>query len=582
MSAPSSVSAGLSRKINIAKCKETGITVCFCLLVAFLQLQILYPLHKTTDLPTWDEALYMGQGAAFLHGGNLGALSGSPLYALFYSFLVAAVGRVGSIFLAQYLIKTFVSVALFCFLSANLRSRLLASLLAMVWIVASVNVYPGVLVNQAAFALFLLALIFFRKRPLLALMLLCLCTLARLDYLFVLVAFTVYLVWKIVKAKTGKQPSTDVGAFVKSNRRSEYVLASILAIFVVYILVHVSDFNPGGKRGWIAFNQNYAVAQVANGRFHLNDPYFDSNIVMQADFPGANSLRQALVVNPRRFVRYVVGNIPRLAETALFSVVVPYPKAMFWTSVSPDRSAQILRIMYGVLAGSFLTILLLASFQKEFSACLRRALRERNWLFYAMIIGLFDLIPFPLSSPNPRYTLILIPFLLFWPGLVFEEALQTISPQRFRPRMLIALNLLFVLAIELAPKPFIAAAPPRPTYLEISELTQVWPNQRLKFLGVGSTWYAAYLGEDKVTPIEPFGSLFGLPMQNNAGDLGALISQYDPDVVLLNPDFVGSPNFQKPTLSALDSSHWSRCAIGSDTFYFKMGKVDSRFPCFAN
>src|ERR1700722_20299820 len=442
----------------------------------------------------------------------------------------------------------------------------------MVWIVASVNVFPGVLVNQDAFGLFLLALIFFRERPLLTLMLLCLCTLARLDYLLVFVAFAVYLAWKYVKPNLGKLPSNDRGS-VNRKHGWDYAVSAILLVLVVYTLVHVDGFNPGGKRSWIAFNQNYAVAQVANGRFHLNNPYFDSNIVMQADFPGANSLRQALVVNPHRFVGYVIGNIPRLAKTALFSVLVPFPKAMFWTSSSPDRSAQILRIMYGMLAGSFLTILLLASFQKDFSTCLRRALRERNWLFYAMIIALFDLIPFPLSSPNPRYTLILIPFLLFWPGLVFEEALQTISPQRFRPRMLIALNLLFVLAIEMAPKPFVASDPPRPTYLEISELSRIWPNQPLKLLGIGSTWYAAYLGDDKVTPIEPFGTPLGLPMQANAGDLGALISQYDPDVVLLNPDFVGSPNFQKPTLSALDSSHWSRCTIGSDTFYFKLGKV---------
>jgi len=582
MTAPSSPWTRLGRKINTASCKAAGVTLSLYLFVAFLQLQVLYPLHKTMDLPWWDEALYMGQGARFLQDGNLGPLSESPLYALFYSVLVAAVGRVDSIFWAQYVIKTFVSLALFCFLSTHLRSRMLALLLAMVWIVASINVYPGILVNQAAFGLFLLALVFIEKRQVLAFMLLCLCTLARLDYLLVLIAFAVYLVWKRVKPMIGKRSSAAGDAAPKTKHGWEYAAAAILAVLAIYTLVHIDDFNLGGRRTWFAFKAHYALLQVERGRFNLKHPYADYNVVVQADFPGADSLRDALLVNPRAFLGSIALHVPILAESIVRTIAAPYPGSMFWADGGPYRRAPLLPVMYGIVAGFFVTIVSLASFEPEFAGRLSGAFRAKKLLLYAMLMSLLDLVPILFVYPSPRYTLIMVPFLLFWPGLVCQQALLAIPPQRFGPRILLVLSLLFVIAIEISPKPFAVKSPPRPTFREISALNQLWPNQRLRFLGIGSTWYAAYLGSDKVTPIEPFGTLFGLPMQEHAGDLGALIRQYDPDVVLVNQDLVDSPNFQVQTLSALDLSRWSRCTIGSDTFYFKVGKVDTRFACLAN
>src|ERR1700733_1890083 len=90
------------------------------LYVALFQFLLLYPLQKTMDLPSWDEAIYMGQGEQFVHGGNLGSLSDSPLFALLFSFFVRAFGTVGSIFYMQYFVKISVSLLLFHFLSKQL------------------------------------------------------------------------------------------------------------------------------------------------------------------------------------------------------------------------------------------------------------------------------------------------------------------------------------------------------------------------------------------------------------------------------------------------------------------------------
>jgi hypothetical protein len=91
------------------------------------------------DLPEWDEAIYMGQGAQFLDGGTLGPISGSPVYHLLYSVLVNLFGTVNSVLYMQYFVKLTVSAFFLAFLAAHLQSRLLALMLALIWTVSDVK-----------------------------------------------------------------------------------------------------------------------------------------------------------------------------------------------------------------------------------------------------------------------------------------------------------------------------------------------------------------------------------------------------------------------------------------------------------
>ena len=512
----------------------------------------------------------MGRGDGFLHGGNLGPLDISPVYNLLYSALIRAAGRVGSIFCAQYLVKTFVSLMLFCFLSVHLRSRLLASLLTMIWVVSSVNVlHTEILVNHVALGLFLLALVCIERHRILALLLLCLCVLTRVEYLFLFIALAGYIAWKGARLGAGKRSSTQSDGRVTGITPMEYTLASLLAFVVVYLLLHVSDFTQSGRHAWFTFNQCYALEEVEAGRFHLN-PMIDYNLVMKVDFPGATSLREAFEVNPRSFIRHVAGNVPITAKTAISNVAIPY------------QGAPLLKVMCGVLGGFFVTVFSLASVDGKFTEGLFIAFRNKKTLFYATVMGLLPLIPVQLGYPLPRYVLMIVPFLLFWPGLVCQEALGVINSRRFGRRVLIVLNLLFVLFIAISPKPYSVKNPGRPVLAEISELNQLWPNKRTKLVGIGSSWIADYLGSEKVVPIEPFGAVSYKRMHDVSGNMRTLIERYDPDVVLVNEELVRSPNFDTHTLSALDSKNWHRCKIGSDSFYFKAGEVDTRLPCFSS
>lgn len=260
---------GLRPKVIAANWKTISVVLGFYLFIAFLQIVILYPLHKTMDLPTWDEANYMGGGDIFLHGGSLGPLDISPVYTLIYAILIKATGRIASIFCAQYLVKTFVSLTLFCFLSAHLRSRLMALLLTTTWVVCGVNVNEGILVNFVALGLFLLALACIEEHRILALLFLCLCVLARLDYIFVFIAFAGYLAWKSLRFGPGRRSSDESDPKVTGMRAWEYTLASLLALVAVYVLFHVSAFGEGSQHAWFTFNQLYAAHEVGAGRFHL-------------------------------------------------------------------------------------------------------------------------------------------------------------------------------------------------------------------------------------------------------------------------------------------------------------------------
>ena len=159
--------------------------------VIVVQFLLLYPLHTTMDLPIWDEAIYVGHGARFLHGDTLGAIFISPVYILLYSPLIKIFGSIHSVFYMQYLVKITVSTLLLLTLIEHLRSRSLALLLTLIWVASGVNIFERVLVYHVALGFFLLALFSLNKHRGITLLLLCLSSLTRLEYVFPTLAFAV-------------------------------------------------------------------------------------------------------------------------------------------------------------------------------------------------------------------------------------------------------------------------------------------------------------------------------------------------------------------------------------------------------
>jgi hypothetical protein len=529
------------------------------LCVVILQFLLLYPLHTTMDLPIWDEAIYLLQGGWFVHGDTLGPISISPVYSFLYSLLIRIFGTVDSVFYMQYLVKVTVSGLFLLCLIEHLRSRLLALLLTLIWVVSGVNIFERVLVYHVALGFFLLALFSLNKHRGLSLLLLILASLTRLEYLFPTLAFAGYLAFS-----SGSKLGSRWSEFIprKVGITSPVLMGILLAMVISYVLLNVDDLNPGTNRTWFAFNQNYALHEVESGRYKLN-PYLDYNLIIQEDFPGAESLANAFQINPQSFVKHLVRNIAMLPQ-AILSFSIPYIGLRVWG------------VLYGGLLGFAITILTYAAVLNRRLIVLGflRVIGERRDVLYLTVAGMLSLAPILLVYPRPHHTFIMVPFCLLWVGLACLQVLKIIHSPQFTRWSLTSLNALFILSILATSKPYVSQ-PERPVYDKITRLIELWPNEKLKLLAVGASWYAGYIGVDKVDAIEPLATASGDKIANQGTDLRLLLERYHPDAVLVNNELVSSKNFKINSLEVLNSDRWVKHAIGADTVYFLKEKLQA-------
>lgn len=516
--------------------------------IVVLQFLLLYPVHTTMDLPMWDEAIYLGQGARFLHGDTLGAIFISPVYILLYSLLIKIFGTIHSVFYMQYLVKVTVSTLLLLSLVEHLRSRSLALLLTLIWVASGVNIFERVLVYHAALGFFLLALFSLNKHQGITLLLLFLCSLTRLEYVFPTLAFAVYLTFMAVSRS--------------KNNRFEFVLqkiritlpvfvAFLLTMLIFYVLLNIDDFNPGTERTWVAFRQNYARHEVESGRYQLN-PYLDFNFVIQNDFPGAKSLPDAFLINPKLFLNHVVRNIAML-PTAILLFGIPYIGLKMWG------------LLYGVLLGFAVTVMTQAAVlnHRLLLSGLLRVIGERKNILYVTLASMLSLIPILLVYPLPHHTLIMVPLCLLWVGLACLQVLNIINSPQFTRWSLTTLNMLVLLSILVTSKPYASQPPERPVYEKVTQLIELLPKDKLKLMGVGASWYISYLPVGKVDPVEPLATVSGEKIKNDRIDLRVLLEKHNPDAVLINNELVTSKNFNVDSLEVLKSDRWVKYTIGA-------------------
>jgi hypothetical protein len=527
--------------------------------VIALQFLLLYPLHTTMDLPTWDEAIYLGQGAYFFYGDTLGPISFSPVYSLLYSLMIKLFGTVHSFFYMQYFVKVAVSALLLLSLAEHLRSRLLALLLTLLWVASGVNIFESVLVYHVALGFFLLALFSLNKHRGIALLLMVLASLTRLEYLFPTLAFAGYLTFtEGFRLKSNRSESVAR----KVRITAPVFVAVLLSLLVLYVVINVDDLNPGTNRTWFAFNQKYARHEVESGRYQLN-PFLDYNLIVQNDFPGAESLLSALATNPNLFLIHVVRNIAML-PIAILSFGIPYIGLKMWG------------LLYGLLLGFTVAIVMQAAvlnWRLLFSGLLR-VIRERNDILYVTLVGMLSLIPILFVYPLPHHTQIMVPLVLLWVGLAGLQILKIIDFPQFARWSLGVLNGLFILAIMVTPKPYAAKQAERANYDKVIKLIELLPKDKIKLMAVGASWYASYIGVDKVEAIEPLATTSGKKIENGGSDLRWLLEKHHPDAVLINDELVSSKNFKIDSLAVLNSNRWVEYPLGADSIYFRKEKFN--------
>jgi hypothetical protein len=337
-------------------------------------------------------------------------------------------------------------------------------------------------------------------------------------------------------------------------------VALLITMLIVYVLLNVDDLNPGTKRTWLAFRQNYALHEVESGRYQIN-PYLDYNLVMQNDFPGAKSLLDAFLINSKLFLHHVIRNIAML-PTAILLFGIPYIGLKMWG------------LLYGVLLGFAVTIMTQAAVLNRrllFSGLLRVILERKN-LLYVTLASMLSLIPILLVYPKPHHTLIMVPLCLLWVGLACLQILNIINSPQFTRWSLTTLNILVLLSILVTSKPYASQHPERPVYEKVTQLIELLPKDKLKLMGVGASWYISYLPIGKVDAVEPL-AVAGEAIENNGNDLRVLLEKHIPDAVIINRELVSLKNFNVGSLEVLKSDRWVKYTIGADSVYFLKEKL---------
>ena len=529
------------------------------IVVFAFQFILLYPLHTLMDLPLWDESNYMGQGGRFASGiARLPSLSSSPLYVLLYSIFVRLFGTVKSVFFMKYFLSVGVSLLVLTFLIQNLRSHLVPVLLSLLWSMSSYNIGAMPLVYHFGIFIFLLSLIYSSR--LIAVVLLCLCLFIRLEYIFILIPYIVYLIISFIKNKKGNMLQLHS---VPSKVLSLITLSISLTI-LLYLIVNIDSWDMGIDRTWFAFRQHYALAQVQAGLYAI-DPWVDFNFVIDHDFPSSHSLLNALLVNPGAFLYHVSKNSMRL-PIAVFGFVHPIESLANW-------------VIYAVTV-AFIAI---ASLSFVFCCCKYQFIVQlKNMISkpgqhssVLSLVSLMALVPSLVVYAKSSYSLPLMPFVLLYLGSLYIAIQKSFNCESSWVSIVLRKSLKWgplvlcciIFIVALGAKPSRLRKSQRPVYDKVTKLTEIWPHTKVTLLGLRSSSYCNYIGWDKCVAIEPFATISGGDIESGAVSLRDLLTLHDPDALLINQQLLNSRNFNDD-LDMLKSERWVMYDIGDEKIYF--------------
>lgn len=530
--------------------------VAFVFLI-LLQGMLWYPLHHSMDIPSWDESNYVGHGAAVAQGlVDLPAMVGSPLYVFVYSIITREFSQINSVFVMCYFLGIGVPLLLFVFLQQKLAHVSLAVLLSVIYSISEHNIthtitpsdgaiiLNTILIYRFGVFLFLVSLLFMKKKPLDSLMILFLCTCVRQEYLFILIPYTLYLVvYGWFKRDSVLHHIQQTGWFHRG-------ISAAIMMFCLYIYAVVPDGGTNMERAWFAFSQHYAWQQVNTGLYQV-DPMIDYHVIIHHDFPYANSLGSAFCVNPEAMVYHVVKNMMCVPQV-LSAFVIPslmLPQVLIRTVLLSMLFAVVVCLLF----------------------CQRTVLREtlhamivpHRHLVVLSAISLLSLIPSMFVLAKSSYALATMPFVFWWIGFFYQIVSLGVAQSSVFVKYLhesvavrllhwlpyVACCLIFI-AILGSAKPFEPHNQSRPLYERVMAVKALLPDTRTTIAGLGVTMYANYLGWDRLQPVEVlFSPMVGTTEKVNIQDI---VAQTKPDIIIINQALLSSIQFDAESLVGLN------------------------------
>ncbi|MCF3649262.1 hypothetical protein [Synoicihabitans lomoniglobus] len=507
-------------------------------------------LSETLDLPMWDETNYAARGIEWLPvGGPLGDLHTGPSYAVQYG-LVGMGGSVErAIYRHHYFIKIGGVLMLYLLLARWWQCWPAAAAVALAWGGSWFHTEYPLLVYQAAWMWFLVALWLVDRWPVVALAPLAWAVGMRQDYQFVVpfLIVGVVVMWRRRGGRAREWLSWS------GSRRERMVAVAIGVVLLMGIGTVATNVSLGGvgKRGWFAFQQHYAVRAMVVENIPNFNPLAEYPRIMARDFPGATSLREAWQSNPGAIVDHVQWNLGR-AVIELRDLWRP----------APERRA----LSWGLWATGALALL----------AAGRRAPPNANvpWWRVSEVTALGAVVvigPGLVVLAKGPYMLAIVPLVLAIGAAVLRWGGARL-PERGRTGLaVLGLTVSVVTAGAWigSGSVFEPGSRPLPVRDTLAVLRDVWPTEgEHTLVGYGATSYANYLGHARCRGVEPVNAVSG----DSAPDLSvaALLERDQPFAMLVTPEWrQASEVDETPLRERVDAGTWQVRDVVAGQLYWR-------------
>lgn len=512
--------------------------------VAGVELWLLWPLHRTLDWPIWDEANYAAIGAAWAkQGDGLGELHSAPLYVASYGLWSHLGGLAAAIFAQHYFVKLATTVLLYLVLARWWRSWIAAAAVAVAWGATNFQTEFPLLVYQGAWVWFLAALVLVDHWPAAGLGLTVLALCGRQEYQFAAAVLAGWLAWRAWRGRSGR------GLVATGSGGRELVVGAALAVIVwgaAGAVLGKTSFSGGGGRAWFAFQQHYAVRAAETGEAKGINPWVDYPRVMEKDFGGARSLSDAWKANAAGVVRHVGYNLRR----------------------APVEIAKLgeAHAGLGLAAG-----LLVAAGAVGLLASARGGKNRESGAVPASVVlaaaGLVAVAPGMLVAAKGAYLLAVVPAVVGGTGWLVRKVG---GRERRIAGVAVVLAAAGLVVLAMAPRVFVAGERSRPVADTVTALAARWPaGGRAVLLGAGASSYAHYLGDERCQGVEPFSEVSGTA--GGSASLEELLARLQPRAVLVTGDWRSSSRFDEKEIARLLAAPvWERQVVPAGEVFWRV------------
>lgn len=397
--------------------KATWKDIFYIILLIFIQYALIAGAFLSA-VGTAEEGHWMYSAVKIIESGyndQIFIKSNGPLYQLWYIPFLKLFGGPYAYHLNSIFLSIVTALLLYLFFRKN-TSPLFAFLLCS-FAIFSIGLYQeNWLIFRFGFSVCMVGIVVYLYSATildysLALLIIYLSSFARNEYIIVFVILLLYLLYKMYYKKIR----------VLKISKTLFIKVSLIIVLLMSVLMisHHSSVRTHTdvdmkSRLWRSFSQFYTTNVISYEKLESRDSSLVNKDIMERDFPGANSILDAVQVNPFAFGRHVLQNV-RLFFMALLKYYRPVCTFPKFKSVKLQNETfalfafHILVLFYLLL----IAIYLLENSEKRTNS--KNDLRVLSFALACVILPIFVLMP------KTSYIIPLMPLVIVAVGELLEK-----------------------------------------------------------------------------------------------------------------------------------------------------------------